>query len=182
MTISTTMKTCRLNKMKTSGKIRDITLTIDGHCLLSLSVEQSIIPELGGLRDELLDITIDKHRKKRSLNANAYLWKLCDLIAQKVGSTSRENIYMQLLRDYGRFEDVLIRSEAAWSFLNMAQYSEIMYEVDGWTCVRVYQGSHDYDTKEMSILIDGAVTEAQELGIETLTPNELARMTAAWRK
>jgi hypothetical protein len=32
------------------------------------------------------------------------------------------------------------------------------------------------DTKEMSILIDGIVSEAKEMGIETLTPDELARI------
>ena len=41
--------------------------------------------------------------------------------------------------------------------------------------VRTYvfmRGSSDYDTKEMSVLVDGLVQEAQALGIETLTPRE----------
>ena len=45
---------------------------------------------------------------------------------------------------------------------------------------RLLKGSHTYDTKEMSELIDGTVSEAKELGIETLPPDELERMVNAW--
>lgn len=45
---------------------------------------------------------------------------------------------------------------------------------------KVFRGSHTYDSKEMSILIEGTVTEAKELGIETLSPAELERMTRMW--
>lgn len=38
------------------------------------------------------------------------------------------------------------------------------------------RGSHTYDTKEMSVLINGLVEECKEQGIETLTPDELRRM------
>lgn len=40
------------------------------------------------------------------------------------------------------------------------------------------RGSHDYDTKEMTILLDGMIQEAQSVGIETLTPDQLAEMRA----
>jgi hypothetical protein len=46
--------------------------------------------------------------------------------------------------------------------------------------VAVMRGSHTYDTREMSRLIDGTVEEAKELGIETLTPEQLERMKASW--
>ena len=48
------------------------------------------------------------------------------------------------------------------------------------TFYKIYRGSHTYDTKEMSVLIDGTVMEAKELGIETMTPAELAEMKARW--
>jgi hypothetical protein len=43
------------------------------------------------------------------------------------------------------------------------------------------RGSHTYDSREMSRLIDGTVSEAKELGIETLSPAELERMKQQWR-
>ena len=44
------------------------------------------------------------------------------------------------------------------------------------------KGSSEYDTKEMSHLIDGLVSECKEMGIETLPPEELERMMAAYGK
>ena len=40
----------------------------------------------------------------------------------------------------------------------------------------VYIGSSKYNTKEMSVFISGIVEEAKDLGIETLTPDEIARL------
>jgi hypothetical protein len=42
------------------------------------------------------------------------------------------------------------------------------------------RGSHTFNTKEMSRLIDGTIEEAKELGIETATPEQIRRMMAAW--
>lgn len=166
--------------MKAQGRLHDISKTIDGQLLLSFTVEASLT-EIEPLREAVLDITATKHRNKRSNNANSYLWVLCDKIAKKVGATNKDRIYMNLLRDYGVWEDVLVRTEAAEHFLHMNSYAEVMYDIDGWTCVRVYHGSHEYDTKEMSELIDGAVTEAQLLGIDTMTPDELSKLKSLWR-
>ena len=46
--------------------------------------------------------------------------------------------------------------------------------------LQVYYGSSTFNTKEMSVFIDGIVSECKELGIETLTSEELERMKAAW--
>lgn len=46
--------------------------------------------------------------------------------------------------------------------------------------LQCYYGSHTYNTKEMSRLIDGVVTSCNELGIETLPPVELKRMKEQW--
>lgn len=43
-----------------------------------------------------------------------------------------------------------------------------------------YFGSSTYDTKEMSTLIDGIVSECRELDIETETPEKLALMCEEW--
>jgi hypothetical protein len=44
----------------------------------------------------------------------------------------------------------------------------------------VYKETHTLDTKEMARLIDGVVSEAQALGIETRTPDEIAQMKSLW--
>ena len=44
-----------------------------------------------------------------------------------------------------------------------------------YKCYLIFKQTHDLDTKEMARLIDGTIHEAQELGIETETPEEIAR-------
>lgn len=46
----------------------------------------------------------------------------------------------------------------------------------------LFKETHTLDTKEMSKLINGAVSEAQQLGIDTLTPKELEKMEENWRR
>jgi hypothetical protein len=41
---------------------------------------------------------------------------------------------------------------------------------------RFWVGSSAYNTEEMTIFVDGVISEAKEMGIETLTPDELAEM------
>jgi hypothetical protein len=46
----------------------------------------------------------------------------------------------------------------------------------------VYKGSSEYNTKEMSVLIDGIISEAEAIGdIEVLPPHEIARLKEMWK-
>ena len=47
---------------------------------------------------------------------------------------------------------------------------------------KVYMGSSEMDTKQMSILIDGIVQEAKQLDIETMKPAELSKLKEEWNK
>ena len=40
--------------------------------------------------------------------------------------------------------------------------------------------SSKYDTKEMAMFIDGIIAECKELGIETDTPEQIARFKERW--
>ena len=42
--------------------------------------------------------------------------------------------------------------------------------------IRAGIGTHLYNTKEMSTFINGVIQEAQQLGIETKTPQEIAEL------
>ena len=46
---------------------------------------------------------------------------------------------------------------------------------------RLIKGSSRYGTKEMSILIDGIVSEAKELNISTMTPAEIEKLKSSWQ-
>ncbi len=53
-------------------------------------------------------------------------------------------------------------------------------KIEGCVNVVLYYGSSTYDTKQMSSLIDQLIFDAKELGIETATPQELARYKEEW--
>lgn len=130
---------------------------------------------------------VKEFRKKRSLDSNNYFWQLCDQIADKLGRT-KEDIYIDYIKAVGVFKDFhLTRDDAptfrtAWSMLGTGwPTEEVDYQQDGdGVVVRAYYGSSRYNAKQMSRIIDMAVQDAKSLGIETLTPDELARMNIEW--
>ena len=87
-----------------------------------------------------------------------------------------------MLKKYGQGE--LISVKTGIDISGFVKYSEIAGygKVNGveFTHYRVYKGSSEYDTREMAIFIDGIVSEAQTLGIDTRTPEELAEIKSLW--
>lgn len=134
-------------------------------------------------KDTIYDVKIDKHREKRSINANNYLWELCTQIGD-ILRKSKEEVYFEMLVDYGQsimvsvISDVKVNGfykyykEAGKSILNGKEF----------THYKIYKGSSEYDTKEMSILLDGVVQEARQLGIMTKEDEELEKMIDKWKE
>ena len=132
-------------------------------------------------KDTIYDVKIDKHREKRSLNANAYLWKLVTEIGN-VLNKSKEEVYLQMLIDYGQSEMVSILSEidvkGYFKYYKLAETS--LLNGKEFNHYKIYKGSSEYDTKEMSILLNGVVQEAKNLGIKTKDDIELERLVEEW--
>lgn len=132
-------------------------------------------------KDTIYDVKINKHREKRSLNANAYLWKLVTEIGN-ILNKSKEEVYLQMLIDYGQSEMISILSE-----INVKGYFKY-YKLAGTSILngkefnhyKIYKGSSEYDIKEMSILLNGVVQEAKNLGIKTKDDIELERLLEEW--
>jgi hypothetical protein len=130
---------------------------------------------------EKLSIKIDKHREKRSLNANNYAWKLLTEIGN-VLRVSKEEVYLEMLKRYGQSEIISVLAhipihgyvkyceEAGESTLNGKLFKHY----------KVYKGSSEFDTREMSIFLDGVVSEAKEMGIQTETPDQIAKLKSLW--
>lgn len=124
---------------------------------------------------------IKEHKLKRSLNSNSYCWVLITKIAD-VLRTDKEQVYLMMLKRYGQSELVSVLSN-----INISGYFKY-YEVAGtstlnnkeFTHYKVFKGSSEYDTREMSVLIDGIVSEAKQMGIETLPPDEIEILKSTW--
>ena len=116
---------------------------------------------------------IKEHKDKRSLDANAYAWHLIVQISN-IMRKSKEEVYLSMLKDYGQSAIFKIKNNVPIE--KFAKYYEKVNEIDDCTYYKIYAGSSEYDTKEFSIFVDGVIEEAKQLGIETLTPNELSRL------
>ena len=115
-----------------------------------------------------------KWRRKRSNDANAYFHVLVTAIAEARG-ISNDEVKRMLVVDYGtlaRDEDNQI---IGFKLPPGVDVGRIYPYTKLFNCYLVYKRSSDMDSKEMARLIDGAVHEAKELGIDTDTPEERAR-------
>lgn len=167
--------------MKCTGKLDRVELDYETRKpKITLLLEGNIaIEEIQG--KEKLNIEIKEYKRKRSLNSNAYAWYLITELAN-VMRISKEEMYFMKLREYGQSDLVLIAAEVpASSYLKY-------YEEAGETTVnnklfkwyKVYKGSSEFDTKEMSIFLDGIVQDCKEQGISTLEDIEVKRLVEAW--
>lgn len=180
--------------MKFTAKIKDIGRTLTGSLTITLESPQMDAAEAMKLSQmDKLDVDIRKHRKRRSLDANSYYWLLIGKIMNATGN-SRNHIHNVMLGKYGELDRMSDGSLIPFCIRDDIDYLEFPYPhllptqktlSKGDRLYRWHyqiKGSSEYDTKEMSHLIDGVVSECKEMGIETLPPEELERMMEAYGK
>ena len=126
-------------------------------------------------REKLFEIK--EHKEKRTLTQNAYMWSLINEIANKI-NLSKDNTYLKMIKDYSQSMLVTIRADIDvskffkyYEFEREAQISGVNFKI-----YKVYEGSSQMNKNEFRMLLDGVIQEAQQLGICTLTPNEIERL------
>jgi len=126
-------------------------------------------------REKLFEIK--EHKEKRSLTANAYAWSLIGKIADAM-RMSKDECYLEMLKRYGQSEIISVLSSI--NIQGFIKYYEPIttatLQGKEFTHYKVFKGSSEYDTREMAILIDGIVSEAKALDIDTLPPAEVERL------
>lgn len=180
-------------------KLENCLTDADGSLVVSLRVakdetytaKQIVVKIRAGLASgkERLKAAFCWWREKRSLNANSYFHVLVNKIA-KAMNLSEEEVKTKMVLDYGTIateggERIIVALPknvdvkdfypyAKWigdfSAKNNRQYSQYVF----------YKQTHTLDKTEMARLIEGVIWEAQELGIETRTPDELASLIENW--
>lgn len=134
-----------------------------------------------------MELTIKAKRKKRSLQANKYCWVLCEAIADKIGSginkndvyrTAIQNAANDSMYDLVKLPRRIAKEMAAAWEKNGIGCIAVPWSngYEPWIEYRFYFGSSKYDTAMMGRLLDELISEAENLGIDTLTPDEKARM------
>ncbi len=168
------------------GRLKDLTVNLNGTQNITVTVLGDFRDEYKKLKDSDVDIIIKKKRNLRSLDANAYMWVLINKIAEAISPPmNKEEVYLLMLKRYGQGGQVSIISSQFESVIREFEY----YKVIGtgiangkeFTHAYVLVGSSKYDTKEMSVLIDGVIQEARDLGIDTDTPEQIRQFKERWK-
>jgi len=133
-----------------------------------------------------LIIQAKQHYDKRSLTANGYAWKLMQLIAEATDQT-KWDVYLTCIQRYSRaFTHLIVKPQAIPRVQEMFRVCIDLGEitVNGQTGhqLQCYFGSHTFTTKEMSVFIDGIISECRDLEIPIIPDSEVDRLKKEWGK
>lgn len=167
------------------ARIKDYVLALGRKFIVTLECDAPVDEKL---MQKELDVSLKLYSKKRSTRANAYLWELCDKIAEKLSTDkviyTKEDIYRETIKESGVWRDDEVSPEdvqwrcTAWGLIGKGWLTErVDFSQDGnKEIIRFYYGSSQYNTRQMSRIIDNVVQDCKALGIETMTPDEIANM------
>lgn len=128
-------------------------------------------------QDKEKKFDIKEHKQKRSLDQNSYAWHLITELANEM-RLSKEDMYLKMLKSYGQSEKVSIASEISPKgyFKYYEKIGTGYVKGKKFTHYQIFKGSSEFNSKEMTIFIDGIIQECQQLGINTLTHDEIAKL------
>ena len=131
---------------------------------------------------------ITEHKEKRSLTQNAYYWSLIPKVAQKKRqSVPYTHNYELRSARYARWiDDKLVYvqipdNDEAEAFVMEQMDYHLAPTPERIGDKRIYvllRGSSELNTAEFAHLLDCLIQDAQSVGVETMTPAELAQMRA----
>lgn len=130
-----------------------------------------------------LTVDIKQFRKKRSLDANGMLWAILNQMAE-ILKTSKDEVYLEMLNRYGVFTHVIVKADVVekvkreWK--TVRELGEVTVNGKIGIQLQCYFGSSTYDSKEFSTLLEGVISEAKELGIDTISESEKNALLESW--
>lgn len=171
------------------GRLIDLSYGMNRKQRITVEVDSDFREDFDRLKDQLLTIEIKRHREKRSKDANAYFHVLVNKIAEGQG-LGNDEVKKSLVVEYGALAKddagytVGFKLPASVNIDTIYPYAKVfdVREENGRTfnCYLVYKHTHELDSKEMARLIDGAIYVAKDMGIETDTPEQLAKYKDEW--
>ena len=180
--------------MQTTGIIVDLGLDYKTRkSKISLLLDTKEIEIVEQLKNEnKLNVDLRRYRKKRSLDANAYCWVLCDKIAKELSKdgtpVTKDVVYKDAILQIGTFEPMIIQEKAFDNFKRIWEKQGLGFLIQEVSrkdkCIKVncYYGSSTYDSKEMCLLIELLIDMAKNLGIETKPQEEIDSLLRSWGK
>lgn len=159
------------------GRLIDLATGRSGKQRITIEVDIDFSEGFDNLSKSDVNLTIKKWRNLRSLDSNAYFHALASQIAEALGQTLEE-VKRKLAVDYGTVGTyVQIPAEADIS--KFYPYFQLVKESTNEKgnlilTYALYKHTSDMEVDEFSRLLDGTITEAKALGIDTDTPAQKA--------
>jgi hypothetical protein len=136
------------------------------------------------------DYEIAQVKERRSLDANAMMWAICEQIGRVVG-IPKEDVYRRAIREVGSYLSFEIGAEQVDDFRDSwcgkGKKKKIGWFVDvvdhasgGKVLVFAYKGSSVYTVKEMSRLLDYIIDDARNVEIEVISEREKSLLLEKW--
>lgn len=175
------------------SRLKDLTRDLHGRYVLTVEMDGDPRQLWDALHDSEVDITIRKHRERRSLDANAFCWALCSDIGKALKPpVPKEEIYRNAIKGLGKYDMVLIKAERAGDFKDawgkngvgwFAEDAGESKEHPGYVWLFAYAGTSSYNSKDMNTLLSGLVADAEQMGIQIpLGKNEIERLKNTWHR
>lgn len=123
---------------------------------------------------------IKEKKKSRSLTQNAYYWALVGELTKKISRFSpvtNQEIHRHNILSYSDYTFVSVKSEIDvtpfFKYFESAGTGHIGDQE--FTHYKIYVGSSEMDSTQFKRLLDGCIEECRNQGIETMTPDEIAK-------
>ena len=171
------------------GRLIDITIGLNGKQRVTVELDGDFRKNFDALKEVPVKVDIKKFRNTRSKNANAYFHLLIGKIAEVKG-LGMEEVKRMMVTEYGtlaRDEDGMVvgfklppsvDAENIYPYVKF--YDTRVENGKTFNCYLLFKQTHEMNTAEMARLIDGTIHDAQELGIETDTPEQLEKYKSYW--
>ena len=127
--------------------------------------------------DKLYDVKISVYSDKRTKTMNSYYWVLLTQLADAL-RTSKDELHEQLLKRYSQrdYISLLAHINPSDYFPYYEYQSTYKHNDNTFKSYLIFKRSSDMNKQEFSILLDGLISECQEVGISTMTPSEIAEL------
>lgn len=146
---------------------------------------KEVLRQAEELQDNKLNVEFKKWYKKRSKDANAYLWVLIEKLSRKF-NMSRIEVYKKHIYEAGTYQELQMKEEAMdkfskiWEYKGLGWFCEKSVNQYGEVILKAYFGSSTYDKKEMTRLLDSVIQDCKSQGIETKPQKEIDSLLRSW--
>lgn len=136
-------------------------------------------------RGKPLSVEIMPQKQRRTLDANSLMWSILGQMAAAL-QTTKDELYLEMLDRYGVFTHLIVKPEAVarvkQEWRTVRELGEVTVNGKTGIQLQVFFGSSTYDRKEFSVLLDGVISEAKDIGIDIVSEQEKDLLLSEWGK